>query len=163
MNRTHRTAAEQQVLVSHVKENYVYDADVGSVRRKGYRITLKGRKMGPLGYLQIAIRYQKRSLFILNHTAVWMVCKGRWPIGTIDHIDGNPQNNHIENLRECSLGENRLNMELPWKVNAVTGVPGVVKNGRKYRCWVRGIYLAFDNPYEAFFYATLCGKRYRCA
>lgn len=31
----------------------------------------------------------------------------------IDHIDGNPQNNNIENLRDCSQAQNMQNYKIP--------------------------------------------------
>jgi len=161
MNRTKRTEAEQQALLEYIRERYVYDATTGSIRHKGKEKALKGRLNKDRGYLQIAVFFKRKQIFILMQYAVWAVCKCRWPVGTIDHIDGNPTNNRIENLRECSLGENRLNMLLPWMPNEKTGVPGVRLQGLKYRCRIRGKSLDFTSPYEAFFTATLCGKRYR--
>ena len=59
------------------------------------------------------------------------------------------------------MGENQLNIELPWEPNPETGVPGVDKHGVKYRTNIRGKQMLFSSPYEAFCIATLCGKRYR--
>ena len=42
-----------------------------------------------------------RIIFALYH--------GRWPDGYIDHIDGDPQNNHITNLREVTPSQNAKN------------------------------------------------------
>ena len=94
------------------------------------------------------------------HHAVWAVCKGRWPV-QLDHVNGDVTDNRIENLREVSQSENRLNTLLAWKPNDVTGVPGVCKDGAGYQTRIRGKKYCFHDPNEAFFYATMCGKRYR--
>lgn len=43
------------------------------------------------------------------HRIIWKFANGTDPIGVIDHIDGNPSNNKIENLREASLSQNASN------------------------------------------------------
>ena len=161
MNRTKRTEAEQQELLAYLRERYVYCPATGSIRHRNKEKALKGSRCKAEGYLQIIVYPKQKRKYILMQVAVWAVYYGRWPVGTIDHLDNDPTNNHIENLRECSLGENRLNMLLPWKPNLWTGVPGVTPNGRKYLCSIHGKWLTFSSPYEAFFTATLCGKRYR--
>ena len=76
-------------------------------------------------------------------------------------MNGDVTDNRIENLREVSQSENRLNTLLAWKPNDVTGVPGVCKDGAGYQTRIRGKKYCFHDPNEAFFYATMCGKRYR--
>lgn len=64
----------------------------GTFDKKGYcRIAIKG------------IRYQA-------HRLAWLYIYGHFPKEYIDHIDGNPRNNRIENLRECTLAENSQNI-----------------------------------------------------
>ena len=51
---------------------------------------------------------------IMGHTAIahrvaWAIYYGRWPDGVIDHINGDPSDNRIENLRVCSQHENSMN------------------------------------------------------
>jgi hypothetical protein len=43
------------------------------------------------------------------HRVAFALYHGRWPERFIDHIDGNPANNAISNLRECSHRENMCN------------------------------------------------------
>ncbi len=42
------------------------------------------------------------------HRIIWFLEKGYWPT-QIDHIDRNPSNNKIENLREVTQRENNFN------------------------------------------------------
>jgi len=57
------------------------------------------------------------------HRVIWEMLHGKPPVGTIDHIDGNPSNNRIENLRDVSLSENRRNSKISKRNKS--GVPGV--------------------------------------
>ena len=161
MNKTKRTEAEQQELLAYIRERYVYEPESGLFRHKGHGKPVKPLRGTQPMYLQISFWWKGKVIRIDYHRAVWFYCKGTWPEVTIDHINGDSKDNRIENLRECSLGENRLNMEHPWMANTETGVPGVEKCGTRYRTKIRGKRMYFSSPYEAFCIATLCGKRYK--
>ena len=163
MNKTKRTEAEQQELLAYIRERYVYESESGNLRNKKRNRPPKPHSMGGRlqQYPKIGIRYKGKMTFIYVYRAVWAVCKGRWPKGGLDHINGDPSDNHIENLRECSSSENNLNKELPWEPSPSAGVPGIEKSGDRYRTKIRGKRMYFSSPYEAFFHATMCGKRYR--
>lgn len=51
----------------------------------------------------------------------------------IDHIDGNPGNNRIENLREVTLSENQWNRKQ--SKNNKTGSKGVCNHKNKFRAY----------------------------
>lgn len=57
------------------------------------------------------------------HRVAWAIYHRRQPIGQIDHIDGDPTNNRIDNLRCVSLHENQRNKARP--SNNKSGVVGV--------------------------------------
>jgi hypothetical protein len=139
----------------------VYEPESGMIKNKSRNRLIKGSDKGTRCYLRTTFTSNGKNYVEDIHRVDWALCKGCWPVGTIDHINGNPLDNHIENLRECSMGENQMNIELPWEPNSKTGVPGVDKHGRKYRTYIRGRHSSFSSPYEAFFHATMCGKRYR--
>ena len=51
----------------------------------------------------------KRPMYIYVHRAVWALVHGSWPKYQIDHIDRDPSNNRIENLRDVPGGVNQMN------------------------------------------------------
>ena len=160
MNKKQLTDAEQQELLQRMKKNYTYDAKSGRLTSSRLGRAVRGKKLSK-GYLCVGCRIDKKLVFVSLHHAVWAVCKGRWPVQQIDHVNGNKHDNSIENLREVSGSENKMNMLHPWKLNAGTGLPGVSPNGRRYQTKIHGKVYCFSDPYEAFYHATMCGKRYK--
>jgi hypothetical protein len=57
------------------------------------------------------------------HRVVWIMAYGSLPKEDIDHIDGNPQNNRLENLRAASRSDNSCNSGLP--INNTSGAKNV--------------------------------------
>ena len=163
MNKKHLTEAEQQELLLRMKKNYTYDARSGRLTSSRYGMAIRGKKRDKSGYLCINCRMGKRLIHVLLHHAVWAVCKGRWPKQQIDHINGNKHDNRIENLREVTGSENKMNMLYPWKPNAKTGLPGVYKNNSGYRIRVASKHYHFRDRYLAFYHLTLLGRRYKSA
>lgn len=57
-----------------------------------------------------------------NHRIVWLIHHGCMP-KQIDHINGNPLDNRIENLRECNQSQNNWNQGI--KVTNKSGHKGI--------------------------------------
>ena len=57
------------------------------------------------GYTVLSIH----GKFMKAHRVGWAITYGEWPRYGIDHIDGNPANNSISNLREATQMQNALN------------------------------------------------------
>ena len=163
MNKKNLTEAQMQELLLRMKKNYTYDAATGRLTSSRLGRAIRGKKLGRRGYLCVHFCLDKRQIFIFLHHAVWAVCKGRFPTQQIDHINGDKADNRIENLREVSGSENNLNMLYPWRPNAVTGLPGVSSNEGMFQTRIRGKMCRFHDPYETFYHATMCGKRYKSA
>lgn len=72
------------------------------------------RYAGKETFLQNYRGYRKARIFNKNywaHRVAWVLRYGEWPVGHIDHIDGNPSNNRIENLRDVSPVVNMRNQK----------------------------------------------------
>jgi hypothetical protein len=73
--------------------------------------------------------------FVQSHRVIWCMEYGYWP-NKIDHIDGNRQNNRLENLREVTDLENAKNRKLP--SNNTSGHQGVFWH-KKTQKWLARI------------------------
>jgi hypothetical protein len=59
----------------------------------------------PEGYGQISLDFHR----LKTHRLIWFWHYGQWPKEEIDHIDGDPHNNKIENLRDVTKQQNMRN------------------------------------------------------
>lgn len=71
------------------------------------------------------------------HRLIWLHQHGEWPSGYVDHIDGNPRNNRIENLRDVSVSVNGQNQRRAM-VHNTCGFLGVTfeKQTRKFKAHI---------------------------
>ena len=112
---------------------YSENSSTGLVARKdrimwnGRVVYVKGDEVGrPLFRCNgdpkcISFCFKRKTLYA--HNVVWELCTGQTVKGLIDHIDGNPFNNRITNLREVDHAANARNVKIS-KRNK-TGVVGV--------------------------------------
>ena len=73
---------------------------------------------------------------VRRHQIIWAMAHKTWPEGQIDHIDGDPQNNRLDNLRLVSPSENSKNRKLT--VCNKSGVVGVYFN-ESHKKWCASI------------------------
>jgi HNH endonuclease/AP2 domain len=116
-----------------VATGLVVDAINGIIRRiyKSGEVRVAGWT-GHRGYVYLTVSNKRRAA----HQVIWEHVNGRVPDGfEIDHIDGNPSNNSILNLRLLTHAENMQNRHLPSGKNKTSGVKGVHwdKDRQKWR------------------------------
>lgn len=82
-------------------------------KRKIYSI---GQSIGSFRYREngdpkcINIVFNGKVYYV--HNLIWQIFTGKTPNCIIDHIDGNPFNNNIENLREVTPDKNSRNAKI---------------------------------------------------
>lgn len=97
------------LTAARLKELFHYDENTGEFTR---RIRVGNAKAGSVpsckqdaGY--IVVRVDDKLYAV--HRLAWLYVHGVFPVGCIDHIDGNKTNNSIKNLRDVSVSENFQN------------------------------------------------------
>ena len=63
----------------------------------------------PKGRRQIQVKGKS----YLTHRLIWLYVYGKFPDGQVDHINGDPSDNRIENLRDVTNQENHKNRSKP--------------------------------------------------
>ena len=106
------------------------------------------------GYRQICFNQKK----YLAHRIAWLLHHGSWPTGDVDHIDGNPSNNKLSNLRDVTHSVNLQNRKGAQSQNKA-GLLGVAKRKTHYTAQIhrngRQVYLG------AFTTAELAHQAYK--
>lgn len=106
-----------------LRELFVYDATTGLLTwRKTQGTASAGREAGWLhrsGYVYVGVAGKSYKA----HRIIWYLHHGTPPKDLLDHIDRNPTNNRIENLRECTHAQNQQNKRT--YSNNRSGIKGV--------------------------------------
>ena len=98
------------------------------------------------------------------HRIAWLMYFGKWPSGQIDHINGNPADNRIANLRDVSNQTNSENKIHP-KAGNTSGLLGVswMSAANKWRAQIaikrKVTYLGLFTSKEEAHAAYLAAKR----
>jgi hypothetical protein len=102
----------------------------------------------PHGYIRINIR---RKMYYA-HRLAWLYVHGKFPPQEIDHIDRDPSNNRISNLRLATHAQNASNA--PKRRTNASGFKGAYRHQGRWTSRIQhngdGIYLGvFDTAEEA--------------
>jgi hypothetical protein len=125
---------EKHITQQLLKELFFYDNGTLFWKITGYGVNAgdsAGRIAGN-GYLDTGINNQRFK----NHRLIFCLHHGYFP-EVVDHIDGNPLNNKIENLRECSKSQNMWNSKKPF--TNTSGHKGVSwsKTAKKWEVYLK--------------------------
>jgi hypothetical protein len=132
-----------------IDQDYVlsaFDYQDGQLIRKIGRINEVGSIAGCVhkgtGYIHIKINAKAFKA----HRLIFLYHYGYFP-EFVDHIDGNKQNNRIENLREANKQENSQNQKVRWTNSS--GVKGVSwhKVNKKWK-------VALCKNYRSYYFGT---------
>lgn len=137
--------AKTDITLSRLKEYLEYNPATGHLtKRVGY--------VHPSGHRYVMVDNEVYS----EHRLVWFYNHGKWPEHDIDHINGDPSDNRIENLRDVPAAINMQNERKPRK-NNTSGFLGVhfKKKLQKYGAGItvrrKRVHLGyFDTPQEAY-------------
>ena len=154
-----RPKAVEDEIAAYIKGHYHYDYCCGCVRRRdGSR--LKGCR-GQRGYICIGLRLHGKTLKVKLHQIVFLLHYGHMP-RQVDHINGDPTDNHFVNLREVTTSDNIFNRYWTWRPNPKTGVPGVYVHKKVYfQASVGNVNIYDSDKYGLFQTITLLGRNYQ--
>lgn len=145
-----------ELTQERLKELLDYDPDTGAftwLQDAPRGKTKTGDRAGcyrPEGYHVIGIRRRRYR----SHRLAWLWIHGVWPSASLDHINGDPSDNRLVNLREASYPQNAHNAKL--RKDNTSGYKGVfwvnhcMKWGAQFVLMGNNIYLGlFENKLDA--------------
>jgi len=80
----------------------------------------------PDGYLHVGIDYADYRL----HRVIWLMVTGSWPVGEVDHFNGDHADNRWSNLRDVTSLQNKHNIEKRRGSNPYLGITWHKEKGR---------------------------------
>ena len=83
------------------------------------------------GHRQCAISVNGIVKGFLESNVIWFLRHDIWELGTIEHKDGNPENNDPSNLRISTHAENMRNTKL--RIDNTTGKKGVYRMRKNWQ------------------------------
>lgn len=118
------------LTLDRLREVLTYNPQTGRFRWTGAptrtgrdRSRQAGREAGvvaPNGYVKICIDGVKYQA----HRLAWLYAHGSWPDAEVDHINGDPGDNRLANLRDAGRSENAQNLRRAHADNS-SGMLGV--------------------------------------
>ena len=118
-------AAEQLKEVLHYNPDtgiFTWAANMGGRGKVGSAAGWHQR-----GYTAIGVLGQR----VMAHRLAWFFVFNKWPAQQIDHINGDPSDNRIENLREVADLGNKQNIRKA-RTNNRSGLLGVSPNRKRW-------------------------------
>lgn len=123
----------QQELMRQIHYDPASGVFTWAIRKPKVKLGSVAGKLRPNGYREIRVNLS--SYF--EHRLAWLYVHGVWPEHALDHINRNPSDNRISNLREATQTQNLRNIGP--RSNSKTGIKGVSLHriSGKYRAVIR--------------------------
>ena len=119
--------------------------------KTGALVRLTGRASGKVAgnldtYGHRQIKFQGK--LYLAHRLIWLLVTGKNPIGEIDHINGNKDDNRFSNLREATRSQNMANISPRGAFKGTTFHKGSGKWTARIRTPEKRYFLGYFNSQE---------------
>ena len=129
-----------------MNNKFQYSPETGEIKATGGRVV--GYRINQWGH--IAVWHNGKH--VLAHRLAWFLTHGVWPTQPVDHVNGDPADNRLANLRLATPSQNRANSK-PNKNNK-SGMKGVQFRHGRWRAKIThdgttkhlGV---FDDPHSA--------------
>jgi hypothetical protein len=121
----------------HLRQLLHYEPDTGKLFWKARDPSLfanpsravqwNGKNAGKEAFIAVSTTGYYRGAvwgrFHAAHRIIWAIVHGEWPADCIDHINGDPKDNRLANLRAVSRADNQKNQKR--RKDNTSGVSGV--------------------------------------
>ncbi|WAP91215.1 HNH endonuclease [Vibrio phage vB_VviC_ZQ26] len=112
----------QSYILASTQIEFINGKPFWSVPKSGAKKGQPAGSVDKVGYRRICVNGD----MLLAHRVSWFISNGYNPDLSIDHIDGDKDNNDPSNLRVVEFHQNQKNMKKP--ITNSTGYKGVYKN-----------------------------------
>ena len=143
-------------IESELKKMLRYEPDTGLLFWTGAaHKSVRGKRAGTFNRGYVVVMY--KSKFYKAHRLAWLLTHGSWPKEMIDHIDGNPSNNKLNNLRDVNNHANQCNRHKA-RMDSKSGLMGASPYRNKWRSQIKrngiikylGIFNTAQEAHEAY-------------
>lgn len=120
--------AKEILTAERLRELVSYDSENGIFTRR-FRTSNRCSQDGRADKLWVGkqkrLRVHLDGIYYWSHRLAWLYVYGAWPVGQVDHKNGDATDNRIDNLRDVTSGVNSQNLHSAHPNNRYSGLLGV--------------------------------------